>query len=115
MSYSHIQLIKIFADTNIVTYEISSPDFSKDHKWEKLGTIEINFLSKTYMHKNNALWEKYKIYPIEIQELNREKRIEIIEQKYQGYGSGRWSMNIFNFIQNCLMTKDCPEKKVLVS
>jgi hypothetical protein len=115
MSYSHIKLKKIYEDTKLVKYQIASMDFNTDHVWQKFGVIEIDKISGTYTHKDNELWEWNKIYPIDFEEVPIEKRRELAKGKYKDYGSGRWTMNVFNFIKNSLETNYFPEEKDLIS
>jgi len=115
MSICHLKLIKLNESVNIVTYEIESFDFNPDHKWEKFGLIEINKINATYIHKNDELWEKYKIFPITALEVPLEKRKELKDTKFKGYSSARWTIHVFNFIMKCLETGEYPEKKELIS
>jgi hypothetical protein len=108
-------MIKIFDDGKKVEYSISCPDFNKNFELEKFGVIEINLLTGEYVHKDNCLWEKNKIYPIKLMEIPLEQRKELSQTKYKDYSSGRWAIHIFNFIKNCLKTKEFPDEKELIS
>jgi hypothetical protein len=114
MSHSHIKLTKLFQDDKTVKYEISSFDFSDKFEWEKFGIIEIDKNSGSYIHKDNYLWEKYKIYPITFFESPIEERKLLAETKFKGYFSGLFAFEVLNFVKKSIETKDYPEEKLLI-
>jgi hypothetical protein len=115
MSFSHIKLKKVAENEENVRYAVFSFDFNKEHKWEQFGVIQIEKVSGMFKHLDNQLWEKNKIYPIDLFEVPLEKRRELAYGKYKEYASGRWSMNVFNFIKKSIETRVFPEEKDLIS
>jgi len=115
MSICHISLRKIRDDERTVAYEIYSFDFNPKHEWENFGVIEIDKVNSKYIHKNNYLWEKNKIFPIDAFEIPLDQRKELAQTKYKGYSSARWTSHVFNFIKKCLETREFPEERNLVS
>ena len=115
MSYSHINMRKLYEDDGLVGYEVASFDFNKERHCETFGIIEINKINGTYTHKDNALWEKNKIYPVNLFEVPADKRPDLLYGKYEDYGSVTWAINVFNFIKKCLESKIYPDEKALIS
>jgi hypothetical protein len=115
MSFSHIKLKKTDENEEYVRYRIYSFDFNKEHKWEQFGIIQIEKKSSSFKHLDNQLWEKNKIYPIDLFEIPVEKRREIVQTKYTKYASGRWAMNVYDFIKKSLETRVFPEERDLIS
>jgi hypothetical protein len=99
----------------IVRYSISSFDFNAKHQWENLGMIEIDKSSGTYLHKNDTLWEKSRIYPIKLFELKPDEIKVLAYGKYKSYGSGRWAQNVYNFIKTCIESRDYPDENDLIT
>jgi hypothetical protein len=114
MSRSHTCLTKLFQDDNIVQYEISSPDFSDQNEGIYFGIIEINLKSGTYIHKDNFLWEKNKIFPITFFETPLEERKLLAATKFKGYYSGQYALDVFNFIKTAIETHHYPVKEYLI-
>jgi|WetSurMetagenome_2_1015567.scaffolds.fasta_scaffold968191_1 hypothetical protein len=115
MSFCHIKLKKTDETDEYVRYRIYSFDFNKEHKWEQFGIIQIEKKAGTYKHLDSQLWEKNKIYPIELFETPVEKRRELAYGKYKESASGQWAMNVFNFIIQSLETRAFPDEKDLIS
>jgi hypothetical protein len=115
MSICHIKIKKCTENKQIVAYEIYSFDFNPKHEWEIFGNIEINKITGSYIHKDNDLWEKNKIFPIDAFETPLDQRKELKETKYKGYSSALWANNIFSFIKKSLETKIFPDEKDLIS
>ena len=86
MSYRHIKLKRVKADNNLMEYEILSPDFNDQMQWEDFGILELNINDGSFIHRNNELWLKNKIYPINLFALIESEREKIIKEKYVGYG-----------------------------
>jgi hypothetical protein len=114
MSILHIKIEMINRNNNFVEYKIISPDFNNEFKDENFGIIVINLLENTYIHKENELWIKNKIYPLSLFELEADEREEIIKEKYSAYGSGIWAMKIFNYIKECLAKNEFLKEKTIV-
>lgn len=115
MTICHVKLKKFSENEKIVAYEIFSFDFNQKHEWENFGKIEIYKFSGTYIHKDNGLWEKNKIFPIDAFETPLEQRKELKDTKYKGYSSARWANQVYIFIKKCLETQIFPEEKELLS
>jgi TRAP-type uncharacterized transport system substrate-binding protein len=115
MSICHIKLKKISESELNVSYEIYSFDFNPKHEWEKFGVIDIDKINTTFVHKNNDLWEKNKIFPINAMEVPLNQRKELKETRYKGYSSARWASHVYNFIKKCLETREFPEERNIVS
>jgi hypothetical protein len=96
-------------------YKILCPDFNPEFKFENFGYIKINKKGKTFIHEDSYLWNKNKIYPINLFALSREERKKMIEKNYIDYGSGMWAISVFNFIKKCILENNFPEKKELIS
>jgi hypothetical protein len=114
MSRSHIKLTKLSQDENIVKYEIFSFDFNSKFEWEKFGTIEINIKSGSYIHKDNYLWEKHKIFPITFFETPIEERKQLSETKFKEYYNGQYALDVLNFIKSSIETNTYPDEKSLI-
>lgn len=113
MSYRHINLEKIKSNDNCIRYRMYCPDFNDSSQLEDFGVIEIDKEKRTFIHKNNELWVKNKIYPIELFKLSPQEREKEIISNFNEYGSASWPMSVFNFIEKCLNTNCFPEKKDL--
>lgn len=114
MSRSHIKLKKLSQDENTVKYEISSFDFNSKFEWENFGIVEIDLKSGSYIHKENYLWEKNKIYPIDFYELPIEERKLLIAAKFKEYHCGQYSLDVLNFIKQSIETNNYSDEKLLI-
>lgn len=115
MSLLHITLEKTVENDQFVKYNILCPDFNDSLEMEYLGFIEIDKKIKTFSHKDNELWLKNKIYPINLFKLSVDERKKIIEKNYKGYGGGMWGFQIFDFIKTCIKNNEYPNKKSLIA
>lgn len=95
-------------------YKILSPDFNDQMQWEDFGILELNINDGSFIHRNNELWLKNKIYPINLFALIENEREKIIKEKYVGYGSLMWAMSIHNFTKECFLRKVFPDEKRLI-
>ena len=99
MSILHIKLEMVNKNKNTIEYKIISPDFNENFLDENLGIIVIDLIENKFYLKENRLWEKNKIYPIELFDMEKDERERLIKEKYSSYGSGMWAMKIYNYIK----------------
>jgi len=100
MSYRHITLTKVASSkSEIIRYEITSPDFNDEFQQEHFGIIEIDTREKEFTHYPSVNWIKNRIYPIDLFKLSPKKRAILSQGKYSGYASGAWPLAIFEFIK----------------
>jgi len=114
MSHLHIHLTKLLQDEKIVQYKITTPDFSDQNEGVYFGIIEINLKSGTFIHKENALWEKNKIYPIYLLGLPPEELKLLSKTKFKEYFSGMYARDVYNFIKKSIETNNFPDEKLII-
>ena len=115
MSIVHIKIEKIKEDSIFVEYKILCSDFNSFSQTEDFGIIKINKHKKTFLHKNNDLWVKNKIYPIKLFELPPQKRKVEVDLHYKNYANGMWAITLFQFINRCIQKKSYPKEKLLIA
>lgn len=115
MSYCHIKVKKIKQDLNKIEYKIISPDFNDKFEWEEFGILEIDLEKKIYIHKDNFLWEKNKIYPINFFDLTVNQRRDLAEKEYKTHSGGKWAMTLFEFVKEVIATGIFPVERDFVS
>jgi hypothetical protein len=114
MSHLHIHLTKLFQDEKIIQYKITTPDFSDKNEGVYFGIIEIDLKSGKFTHKENALWEKNKIYPIYLLGLPPEELKLLSITKFKEYSSGMYAREVFNFINKSIESDNFPDDKLII-
>jgi len=115
MSIVHIKVEKIKESDVFVEYRILCSDFNQLSRMEDFGVIRINKDEKEFIHTDDALWIKNRIYPIKLFRLPLDERKRLVERDYGDYGSGLWAIRLLKFVDECVDKNSFPEEKLLIA
>ena len=110
MSLATIELRKINETSTEVTYEVHTPDFSKNAQYEPVAELLIEKVNSKYSFKRKNYWADKKVVPPHTYELEANDLESALANQFKDHGYGAWTGRISSQVSKMLKSGTFPEK-----
>lgn len=109
MSLSHVRLLRVDKGSDVIEYNVQSPDFQSSGEWTSIGRLRLIVSAADYEFEPFLPTRAKKMLPPYIYKLSEGERRRLLESDFKNFGWGAWAMTIHHYAQTLLDRGEFPE------